>query len=330
MKIKTVFLTGAGGAAIPGLIKYLKNEGYRVLAGDMDQYAVGLFIADKGFILPEGQSPDFLPTIRKICKNEKVDAFIPLVDEELLAAIDLEKENIPVILPRKDFIANCLDKYVLMKKLEALQISVPKTKLASEGFNGLTFPIIAKPRVGRGSRGVQLLNSKEEYHRYIKELSSPESIILQEYIEGKEFTVSTVVWRDGQIQGIIPKEIIQKRGVTRMAVTRRNSSIENICLDVQEKLKADGPFNVQLRLNQDGEPFIFEINPRFSTSISLTMASGIDELSIILNQALNEKGYTDSMEWKEGVVLLRQTLDEFLTEHEFNNLRNNMSGAKND
>ncbi|WP_249872153.1 ATP-grasp domain-containing protein [Oceanobacillus saliphilus] len=329
MSQKTVFLTGAGGTAIPILIKRLKQKGFKVLAGDMDDFAVGLYLADKGFILPKGQSPEFLPTIKRICKDESVDAVIPLVDEELLSAIELEKENIPVLLPQKSFINLCLDKSMLMKKLAEHHISVPKTKLASEGCRDLIFPIIAKPRVGRGSRGVKFLASEEEFNSYVNRINQPSSIILQEYIDGKEFTVSVIVWRDGSVQGVVPKEIIQKQGVTKIAVSRRNRKIEDICLDIQEKLIADGPFNVQLRLNENGEPFIFEINPRFSTSISLTMACGIDELNIILNQALTGKVKTNPIEWKEGIVLLRQTLDEFITEEEFKSHQNNIFGGSN-
>ncbi|MFD1446459.1 ATP-grasp domain-containing protein [Oceanobacillus profundus] len=330
MNGKTIFLTGAGGSAIPGLIKQLKQKGFNVIAGDMDSFAVGLYLADKGFILPKGSSSEFLPAIKRICRNEKIDAIVPLVDEELLAIIELEKENIPVILPRKNFIAICLDKYKLMKELASYHISVPKTKLASEGCRDLTFPIIAKPRVGRGSRGVKILASENEFDSYIDRQNSPTSIILQEYIDGKEFTVSTVVWRDSQVQGIVPKEIIQKRGVTKLAVTRRNSTVENVCLDIQEKLRADGPFNVQLRLDESGKPFIFEINPRFSTSISLTIASGMDELNLILDRALTNKLKTDPIEWKEGIVLLRQTLDEFITEESFREHQNSILGGNDD
>ena len=42
----TVLVTGAGGAAVPGLIKHLHDTGHRVLAADMDRYAAGLFAAE--------------------------------------------------------------------------------------------------------------------------------------------------------------------------------------------------------------------------------------------------------------------------------------------
>ncbi|WP_173918939.1 ATP-grasp domain-containing protein [Halobacillus sp. Marseille-Q1614] len=325
MTQRTVFITGAGGAAVPGLIKLLKQKGIRVIAGDMVRHAVGLYIADKGFILPAGTSSHFFPTLKKICREEKVDAVIPLVDEELLSAIKLEEEgHLPVLLPQRNFTALCLDKYQLMNQLARHQIPVPKTKLASEGCEGLLFPIIAKPRVGRGSRGVKVLKTKEDFQAYCNGLDQLSSILVQEYIPGKEFTVSVVVWRDGEVQSVIPKEIVHKQNITKMAVTRRNEKVIRICSKVQKEMKANGPFNVQLKLDPHGEPYIFEINPRFSTSVSLTIASGIDELNVLLDQALTGRKASAPLVWKEGIVLLRQSLDECISEEDFLNRQTNI------
>jgi carbamoyl-phosphate synthase large subunit len=130
--------------------------------------------------------------------------------------------------------------------------------------------------------------------------------------------VSVVVWRDGEVQAVVPKEIIVKKGITHLAVSRRNAKIDTLCRTIQHRLRADGPFNVQLRLDEKtGEALPFEINPRFSTTISLTIASGIDELEGLIIQALGGREKYTFGEWKEGVVLLRQTMDEFLEESLF-------------
>ncbi len=317
LQTQTVLLTGAGGAVLPLLIKLLREQGYRVLAADMDAEAVGLFLADKGFVIPGGKSADFVPAIREICQQEKVDAIVPLVDEELLAAWDLADDGIQVILPRKEFVALCLDKWQLMNKLYQAGIRVPETRLACDSDMGLGFPVIVKPRTGRGSRGLGLVHSDLELQAFLAASAySREENLLQEYIEGTEFTVSVLVWRDGQVQAVVPKEIISKKGITRIAVSRLNPAIDSVCRQVQQALQADGPFNVQLRLDAHGEPCIFEINPRFSTSISLTIAAGINELLIVLKQALS--GLTSrNYEWREGIVLLRQTMDSFRDESEF-------------
>jgi carbamoyl-phosphate synthase large subunit len=245
----TVLITGGGGAATPGLIERLRGGGYRVLAADMDQYAVGLYLADAGFVIPAGKSPDFLQVIRHICWQEGVDVLVPLVDE------------------------------------------VPETHLASNRTKDMNFPLVIKPRTGRGSRGLGIPNSQEELEHYLQ--NSPyetDALIIQEHIQGIEFTVSVVVWRDGEVQAVVPKEIIFKKGITRLAV------------------------------QNTGQPVPFEINPRFSTTISLTTAAGIDECGGLIAQAVQGRNEYHFGNWQEGVVLLRRALDEFIDESTFRSL----------
>jgi len=315
----TVILTGAGGAAIPGLIERLRDKGYRVLAADMDPCAVGLYLAEAGFIIPPGGSPEFLPVLREICSQEKVDVVVPLVDEELLSSLELEREGIMVMLPRREFVATCLDKFHLMQQLQAVGVPVPETRLVSSGWSGLRFPIVVKPRKGRGSRGLGIVGSEAELLSFLEVSSfAYDELLLQTYIEGPEFTVSVVVWRDGELQAVVPKEIILKKGITRLAVTRRNAKIEALCREIQARLRADGPFNVQLRLDVGtGDPLPFEINPRFSTTVSLTIAAGVDEIGELIAQEVGGSERKELTDWREGVVLLRRTLDEFVDESDF-------------
>ena len=317
----TVLITAGGGAAVPGLIERLRDSGYRVLAADMDPYAVGLYLADLGFVIPAGKSRSFLPVMRHICRQEKVDVLIPLVDEELVAALELEKEGIIVILPRREFVTLCLDKFLLMQCLRAVDIVVPKTRLVSDGIGNMSFPLVIKPRIGRGSRDLEIVKSQEQLECCLQASSyEPDELIVQEHIQGTEFTVSVVVWRDGKVQAVVPKEIILKKGITRLGVTRRNLEIEKLCCAIQDNLHADGPFNVQLRVEQStGQPVPFEINPRFSTTTSLTIAAGVDEVGGLIAQAVQGRNAYHFGDWQEGVVLLRRTLDEFVNESAFCN-----------
>lgn len=315
----TVLITGAGGAATPGLIERLRCKGYRVLAADMDSNAVGLYLADMGFVIPQGSSRHFLPALRAICHREEVNALVPLVDEELVAALELEQDGVAVLLPRREFVVACLDKFRLMRRLDGLGIPVPKTRLASDSLEGMGFPLIAKPRTGRGSRGIGIVNSQEQLASYMGDSPYPrEKLVIQEYVDGTEFTVSVVVWRDGKVKAVVSKEIILKQGITRLAVTRHNTRIDTLCRRIQDTLRADGPFNVQLRIDRiTGEPLVFEINPRFSTTISLTIAAGVDELGALLAEAIVGRQEQNFGDWQEGLVLLRRTSDQFMDEAAF-------------
>jgi carbamoyl-phosphate synthase large subunit len=320
----TILLTGAGGAALPGLIDRLHTGGYRVVAVDADPNAAGLYLADRGYRIPFAGAADFAPVLRRICRAEHVRALVPLVDEELLPAAQLADElGIALIGPRPAFIALSLDKYALMQRLAEVELPTPKSRLLSAGIYGMQFPLILKPRVGRGSRGIKILWSRQELEACVASTRpDTEATLLQNYVQGVEFTVSVVVWRDGQVRAVVPKEVLDKRGITRIAVTRRNDAIDRLCRAIQERLRADGPFNVQLRLDpKDGTPLTFEINPRFSTTVTLTQAAGVDELGSLVDLALGREPASDAWKWSEGVTLIRRSADSFIDVKDYDERR---------
>lgn len=315
---KTVLLTGAGGPAIAGMISVLRKWGYRIVAIDMLPYASGFYLADRAYVVPAGNAPDFLPRLQEICQAEKVDAVISVVDEELPHMLALEALGIAVIQPRLEFVELSLDKLRCMRELRAAGINAPQTWMVNDLPADAPFPLFVKPRVGRGSRGCGKVDSPEELSAFVAASSySADQLLAQTFAEGTEFTVSVIVWRDGEVQAVVPKQIISKVGVTKAAVTRRNAKIEALCKAIQERFRADGPFNVQLVLDRDGEPWPFEINPRFSTSITLTNAAGADELGGLLSQALFGPDSYRMPVWQEGVVLVRHTTDQFISEAQF-------------
>jgi carbamoyl-phosphate synthase large subunit len=315
----SVLITGAGGAAVPALIERLQAAGRRVVAVDADPNAAGLYVANRAYRVPFAASPDYAGTMRGICRREGVEALIPLVDEELLPCAALGDElGIAVIGPRPEFIALCLDKYQLIRRMADTGLPVPATRLLADGPGDLEPPLVLKPRVGRGSRDVRIIRTRGELEAQLATGEGrPGKMLLQTYVEGTEFTVSVVVWRDGRVRAVIPKQIVDKRGITRIAITRRHAAIDALCREIQARLRADGPFNVQLRVDaRSGLPLTFEINPRFSTTITLTQAAGVDELGAVLDLALGVEPQA-SWDWREGVTLIRRTLDSFVEERDY-------------
>jgi len=297
--MKTIFLTGGGGSGTIAITKALKDK-YRVILGDMDKWAAGLRFADKSYIIPAGKNKKFLTVIRNIIKAEKVDIFVPLVDEEIKDFPDLM-----ILLPEYNFAKMALDKWELINGLNQAYLQIPKTYLGDCPYHSLKYPYIVKPRIGRGSKNVREINSQEELEAYKVLLGLKDNeILLQEKIIGKEFTVSVVVNKFGEILAIVPKEVIQKKGITIVAITRKNEAIDYICRKVQNRLKANGPFNVQLILQDNEIPIIFEINPRFSTSIALTMKAGVNEIDILVKNYLHSKG-NFPLRFEENLVMSR-------------------------
>jgi carbamoyl-phosphate synthase large subunit len=303
---KVIFMTGGGGAGTIAAASYLKKTGrYRIVLGDMHAWAAGLRFADKSYILPAAKSGDFVGAVRKIIDKERVEIFVPLVDEEILKSYGLREffPDLQILLPEYRFAKAALDKWSLINTLKKNNLPCPETYLFSEGKNSLKYPLIAKPRIGRGSRNMMQIGSDEQLgaYRILSGLSS-DQILLQEKIPGREFTVSVVANKNGSVLAVVPKEIILKKGITIAAVTRDDPNIRDLCIDIQGKLKANGPFNVQLILKDDGKPVIFEINPRYSTTIALTMAAGVNEIDILISERQN---HGKLLTFKKNLVMSR-------------------------
>lgn len=304
--MKTIFMTGGGGAGTIAATAFLKKTGkYRVILGDMDKWAAGLKFADKAYILPAGKDEQFINVVKKIIAQEDVDVFVPLVDAEILKCYQLKTyfPKLIILLPEYYFAKTVLDKWLLIGKLKDCHLPCPETHLFSHGCEGVDYPLIFKPRMSCGSRNVMEINSHEQRDacKILSGLSEGE-ILLQEKIKGKEFTVSVVVNKKGEVLAVVPKEVIYKRGITITAITRRNIDIQNLCKQIQKELKANGPFNVQLILRDDGIPIIFEINPRYSTTIALTMAAGINEIDVLVE----DRAYSGEMlPFKENLIMSR-------------------------
>lgn len=291
---KTILLTGAGGSGTIFIIKSLIRK-YRIIAVDMNKYAVGLYLADKSYILPPCTDRRYLKKLDQVVKKERVDVIIPLIDEELLRIKRCykNKKSPKILLPKENFIKLCLNKWNLMNTLAGKKIPCPKTFLLSsfKQLPSALFPCIIKPIKSRGSRGFQYLNNRNDFKKYLQ--NNPykkKDLIIQEAVRGNEFTISVVVSKKDKILSVVPKKIILKEGITKIAVTRQNQTITDICQKVQRELKAEGPFNVQLILEaKTNLPKIFEINPRFSTTVALTMAAGVNEVEILIEDLFDKK-----------------------------------------
>ena len=305
--MKTIFMTGGGGAGAVYATRKLRELNYRVILGDMNEWAAGLKFADKSYTLPSGDSDNFIEVVKTIIKDENVDVFIPLIDEEILKSYQLK--NVKVLLPRYEFSKMCLDKWELYRAFKENGLPIPETQTIG-AFENVTdictdYSIIIKPRFGRGSRDVYEIKSMEEfveeYLAYKTLTRLPDyKIICQQKLSGTEYTVSVVVNNHNDLIAVVPKEIIQKRGITISAITKRNEAIERLCYAICDKLKPCGSFNVQLII-QDGVPYVFEINPRFSTTIALTMEAGINEIEL----SLSDRHSGGLLPFEEGLVMSR-------------------------
>ncbi len=281
---KKLLISGLGGSLFPYLIEHLKGK-YTLVLMDNNPIVKQLYHDQNVFIVPLVSEDKFEDEISKIIRQNHIDFYIPLIDEEILKAISIARSTgIKVLAPSEEFVNLALNKYLLMKKLEKEKISSIKTIMADQYRNDIGYPLFLKPNIGRGSRGIKKIYNQEEFEAYfILERYDKKQILVQPFIEGDEYTVSVTVNNLNQLISIVPKLVFTKDGITKHAKSLKHEKIESICKKIVHVLKPCGSFNVQLKLHED-EVFIFEINPRYSTTLVLSIESGVNEIDLnILN-----------------------------------------------
>jgi len=291
----TVLVTGAGGASGVGAVRSLQTEtDHEVVGVDANPTAAGIRLADGGTVVPLADDDDWPAAVAAAVDRFDVDAVIPTVDEEL-AELPRLREALPVgrpiVAPRQPVIDAALDKYELHQWLAAAGHDLPATWLASEvdDIDRDAYPVVVKPRRGRGSRGVQRLADESALRDYLARTARDlDDLLVQTYLEGPEYTTSVVGTRDGRLLSVVPKEAIEKDGSTVLGATRRAPAVADSCRAVFETLAPAGPMNVQQVLDAEGVPRTIEVNPRFSSTSCLTVAAGVDEFDLLVRDALGE------------------------------------------
>lgn len=261
--------------------KKLRTPDYKIIAFDSERYAAGLYMADKGYLIPYAASSEYIPELLRICKEEKINYLFPGMDCELMklsqSAYLFEDIGTHVIVSNPDVITIADDKLKTQEFLKSIGLPHIKTVVNCDGWE--KFPcgkVVVKPKNGGArSKGVKV-------HKNISEIDyNLDGMVVQEFIEGDEYTCGTLTL-NGKYRGCIVMRRILRDGDTYKAFVEENQVIENLCRKVCEELKPFGALNIQLRL-RDGVPYVFEFNARCSGTTAARSLAGFNEPKMIVD-----------------------------------------------
>lgn len=290
--MKNILISGLGGSLFPYLHSVLKTK-YNLFYVDSNPTLSKIYPDLHFYHAPRVEDSDYFPFIESLVRKHHIYAYIPLIDEEILPALSYCNDKLSdliISVPHANFCSLCLDKHRLMQSLHDTGISSLLSILAHEVQPSHSFPIFVKPRVGRGSRGISKISSYEQLDGYLKlnNALSPDQIMVQENVEGQEYTVGVLINKENQLLSICSKKVIEKKGITISAVTETNPLINSVVQEIVDQYAPCGPMNVQLFVTPDQEIKVFEINPRFSTTTVLSLRAGVDKISLYLENLHNQ------------------------------------------
>jgi len=288
-----VLVTGVSGDIGFGIGRILKEKysDLFLLGIDVVEDSAACCLYDLVQEAPRASDINYKDFILRLVNDFSIDIVIPTSEAEIasfwnegLVGEIRELNKIVVILDRT-IIETALDKYKTYTFLRDNDFLFPSTILASEcAGSKLQGKKILKPRSGQGSKGIRTITSLEE----IKDYELNDSYIVQEYLSDEENEYTCCVYRDEKnVRDIILKRKM-KNGFTVSGEVVENASIKKYILEISEKLNLIGSMNLQLRMTTRG-PVLFEINPRFSSTVVFREKMGFSDLYWALESQLGNK-----------------------------------------
>jgi carbamoyl-phosphate synthase large subunit len=114
---------------------------------------------------------------------------------------------------------------------------------------------------------------------------------------------------------IVPRErVVIRAGVIDRGRTVRDQALIDLAASVAEVLPFVGAANIQCRV-VNGEPVIFEVNPRFSGGIPLTIAAGADFPRLLVELACGRAISTPCVQFRDNLWMTSFEASIFV-EHE--------------
>jgi carbamoyl-phosphate synthase large subunit len=297
MEPSILLIGGKSCSVSEGLLKCLRQAKFKnVTLLEYSSDAAHLYRVENFIIssLTPDNSLDFIDYIITICTSRGINIVIPgsTWEAKIISRHREKLLNLNIIPLVNNF--QCIelgdDKWITYQKLSELNISTPQTYIEID--DRFAYPIVIKPRQGRGSQNVFVAKSRTELELLIQYFSLKKiEYVIQEYMkrDDQEYTVGII----SESTGKVVQSIVMRRkllgGATGYAEVCNHSYINDFCEEVAEKIKSTGPINIQLRLDDDGKPFVFEINPRFSGSAPMRMLAGFNEIEMMIKHHFNKE-----------------------------------------
>ena len=322
--MKKLMVLAAGLLQIP-VIKKAREMGVYVIAVDDDPNAPGMALADKA-IVPGGLMNE--DKLVAIAKEEQIDGVIHPCSEVAMNVMGRINDELHLSGISKEMAIRATNKHLMREAFEKYGAPSPKSILTNDEEDAweifcdqFSTNAILKPSRNSGSRGIAKVEKGitkdvfiELYRRALDE-SRDHSVLIEQFIEGPEFSVEVIVWNgEPHVLAVTDKKTTEAPYFVELGHNQPSVFPE----EIQQKLK-DGAMagikalglsncaaHCELKV-QNGEAYLMEIGARMGgdfISTELThLSTGIDMVAATISVVLGMEPNLQPIEEKHGVCI---------------------------
>lgn len=307
-----ILAAGTRNKIVQGFKKAFEGQG-TVIATDTSALAPAIYEADKYYMVPPITAPDYLEHIYKICREEKIDGVLSLIDPELglLAAHEEEFRaiGVTVIGSSAELCDISLDKYKMFLWLTAHGYRCARSYTDKEAFYSavkageISYPVFVKPACGSASISISAAPDNEAVDFLF---AREKGLMIQEYLHGQEIGADVYIdMISGEVVSIFTKKKLKMRaGETDKAVSFKDPALFALI----EKFVLEAGYRGQIDIDIfeiDGAYYISEVNPRFGGGYPHAYACGCDHMKLILENLKGKANEKRVGVYQDGVYMMK-------------------------
>ena len=245
----------------------------KIVATDSSSLSAGFFMSDINEVIPEADNASFLDRLLEIVIVNDVEILMPSSGFDIYPysenAAALANLGAKAIVSDRESLEICRDKILTFQTLSS-KFVLPFTTAEPNKVN--QFPVIAKPRFGKGSRDIIRIDDESDL-RYVS--SKFEDMIFQEFLPGREYTIDVLSDLEKIALIAVPRIRIQtKGGISTKGRIILDPDIEVTCRQIAERVGIRGPCCIQMKESSDGVLKLVEINPRMGGGTIFSTLAG--------------------------------------------------------
>lgn len=294
--IKSVVVPGAAAPAGINTIKSLNLANYkgRIIATDSSKLAAGFFMTASHEVMPEvSNEKEYKKRLFEVVKKYGVQVLMPSSGFDIYEYSKYRQElqedygAVAVVSDPKS-LEICRDKALTFETLDG-KFDTPFTTRDPNKVKD--FPVIAKPRLGKGSEDIFKLDNEKDL-AYVTSKFEAGTMIFQEYLAGQEYTIDVLCDLDKKPLLAVPRVRVQTRGgISTIGTIKRDKKIESECLRIAKHIGIRGPCCMQMKevSKEDPTPKLIEINPRMGGGTIFTTLAGANFPAMILELVAGAK-----------------------------------------
>lgn len=298
------------------IIQYFSRELHgngSVIAADCSELAPAIYEADKYYIVPRIDDPNYINKITEICRIEKIDGILSLIDPELsiIAAHKEELKALGTTLIGSDYhvCELSLDKYKMYCWLKehgyrtAVSFIDKEKALRALQQKNIHYPVFLKPVKGSASIDIVKAYDKKDLE-FLWETNK--NLMIQEYQYGQEIGVDVYVdlISHKPVSIFAKKKLRMRSGETDKSVSYKDEKLFLLVKQFVEEAGFLGQVDIDL-FEKDGEYYISEVNPRFGGGYPHAYECGINSIKMILKNLSGQVNPPIIGDYEEGIYMLK-------------------------